>query len=225
VRNGTVTVKVISVSNPEISSTCSIVITGNPSRDNDDDDDEDDDNSTSIPTVPNVTHPSTPDVPKAEAVRVSISLTNGTASSAGTSIELTVKPYIEKGRTMAGLRDVANLLGIENRNVVWNSDDKTIIITMNNRIIQLAVNQNYVIVNGEKMSLDVAPQVRNGRTVLPIAQIARILGIEIQFDAVTKEVIFTREQQSLRPFVFRFHGLTEADRRVYTYKDYFLGFN
>jgi hypothetical protein len=44
------------------------------------------------------------------------------------------------------------------------------------------------------MSLDVAPQVRNGRTVLPIAQIARILGIEIQFDAVTKEVIFTRMQ-------------------------------
>jgi hypothetical protein len=52
------------------------------------------------------------------------------------------------------------------------------------------IGQKYAIVNGQEVGLDVAPQVKDGRTVLPVAQIARLLNIETQFDAKTKEITF-----------------------------------
>lgn len=192
--NGTVTVKATSVSNKGVSDTCEIIITGNSTSG--EGESGGGGGSTPKPTpAPIATPEGSTDATgslASPAMNIRISITSGTASQNGTNIALSVQPYIEKGRTMAGLRDVANLLGIENQNVVWNGNDKTITITMNNRTVQLAVNQNYVIVNGEKIPLDVAPAVRNGRTVLPVAQIARILGIGIQFDINTKEVIFNK---------------------------------
>jgi uncharacterized repeat protein (TIGR02543 family) len=192
--NGTVTVKATSVSNKAVSDICEIIITGNPTSG--EGESGGGGGSTPKPTPKPTPAPEgstdTTGSLASPVMNIRISTTSGTASQNGTNIALSVQPYIEKGRTMAGLRDVANLLGIENRNVVWNGNDKTITITMNNRTVQLAVNQNYVIVNGEKIPLDVAPAVRNGRTVLPVAQIARILGIEIQFDINTKEVIFNK---------------------------------
>jgi hypothetical protein len=49
-------------------------------------------------------------------------------------------------------------------------------------------------VDGKKVAIDVAPQIKDGRTVLPIAHIARILGMNVTFDTNTKEVTFSKEQ-------------------------------
>ena len=186
--NGTVTVKATSVSNPSVSNTCNIVISGYSSGSG-----SGGGGSTTkpvVPTVPPVTNPSTPDVPKAEPVKVSVSLTTGAASSEGKSMTLTVKPYVENGRTMAGVRDIAGMLHVEQKDVVWNAKDKSIVINSQGTLIKLVIGQKYAIVNGQKIALDVAPQVKDGRTVLPVAQIARLLNIETQYDAKTKEITF-----------------------------------
>jgi hypothetical protein len=91
---------------------------------------------------------------------------------------------------MAGVRDVAGMLQVEQKDVVWNAKDKSIVINSQGILIKLVIGQKYAIVNGQKVALDVAPQVKDGRTVLPVAQIARLLNIETQFDAKTKEITF-----------------------------------
>ncbi len=195
--DGTVTVKASSVSTPGVSAACQITISGNssssggggggsantgpaPAVTDSNKDSQEADSSKDKQNGPE----------KAETVKVNVSLTNGMATRAGVNIQLTVKPYIQNGRTMAGVRDIANLLGIENKSIVWNPSDKTIAIKTHDRVMQLVINQKYAIVNGKKIDLDVAPQIKDGRTVLPVAQIARILGIEVKFEEQTKEVIF-----------------------------------
>jgi N-acetylmuramoyl-L-alanine amidase len=157
-----------------------------------------DGDSTVIPAVTPSVVP-TPVVPTEtsqsnEVVKVSLSLINGTTSGDGVNIPLTVKPYVEQGRTMAGIRDIANILQIENKNIIWNNNTKEVTIKTNGKEIKLILNQKYAMVDGKKVAIDVAPQIKDGRTVLPIAHIARILGMNVTFDTNTKEVTFSKEQ-------------------------------
>ncbi len=193
--NGTVVVKATSVSNPQVSNTCEVVITGNASSGGGGGGSS---NTTPSPTPvvpPTPVLPSTPQngqqTSQPQVTTVSISALSGTASQAGTNMELFVKPYIENGRTMAGVRDIANILQIESKNVVWNAKDKSVEISTQGMLIRLVIGQKYAVVNGQQVPLDVAPQVKEGRTVLPVAQIARLLNIDTQFDAKTKEITFT----------------------------------
>ena len=129
-----------------------------------------------------------------QPVKVTISLLKGTASSVAGNIELFVKPYIQDGRTMTGIRDIAVLLGIESENIIWDGKTKTVLVKTGNKKIKFTINEKHVFVNGEKIMLDVAPQIKDGRAVLPIAHLARILGNELQFDSETKEVILIANQ-------------------------------
>jgi transglutaminase/protease-like cytokinesis protein 3 len=139
------------------------------------------------PVIPPVNQST--DVPT-ETTKVNISISNGTASVGGDKVELSVKPYIQNGRTIVGIRDVASLLQIEAKNIIWDAKTKTIFIKTKDKNIEFYINQKYAVVDGKKVDLDVAPQVKDGRTVLPIALIARIMGINMQYDAATKEANF-----------------------------------
>lgn len=124
-------------------------------------------------------------------VRVSISLSKGTASNSSGDLQLYVKPYIQDGRTMVGVRDIATLINVESKNIVWDATNKKVFIKADGKEVEFTIGQKYVLVNGEKVEIDVAPQIKDGRTVLPIAHVARILGIEVQFNPLTKEVILS----------------------------------
>ncbi|MDF2803640.1 MAG: Ig domain protein group 2 domain protein [Anaerocolumna sp.] len=196
IKAGTATITVRTTDGGK-TATCVVTVT----RSNNDDDSSSgssDGDSTVIPAItPPVVTPSvvpTETTQSNEVVKVSLSLINGTTSGDGVNIPLTVKPYIEQGRTMAGIRDIANILQIENKNIVWNNNTKEVTIKINGKEIKLILNQKYAMVDGKKVDLDVALQIKEGRTVLPIAHIARILGMNVTFDTNTKEVIFSKEQ-------------------------------
>ncbi len=134
------------------------------------------------------------DTQNREKISIKLSLTEGTATGSAGNISILVKPYIQNGRTMVGIRDIASLLQIESKNVVWNAKDKTILIKSSDKEIKLIIGQNYALVNNEKLTMDVPPQVKDGRTVLPIAYIARLFGVDVEFAKDTKEVIFSISQ-------------------------------
>lgn len=183
-----------------------VTVTKKPTSDEDTDDDSNNGGSSSsggstANPKPDKSEPAKPEEPTKVAedeaeekettkpVKVTMSLLNGKASNGAGNIELFVKPYIEKGRTMAGVRDIATLLGIEAKNIIWDAKDKTVLIKTQDLEIKFTINEKYILVNGEKVAIDVAPQIKDGRTVLPIAHLARILGMKVEFIAETKEVI------------------------------------
>ena len=114
---------------------------------------------------------------------------NGTDSFKG----MDVAPYIKNARTMLPIRHVAEALGMS---VSWDAKTRTVIIQDMFYTVEIPVDTNIIKVNGEVFTSDVKPEIVHGRTMLPIANIARALGLkdgkDILWDAAKKQVTIIR---------------------------------
>ena len=97
---------------------------------------------------------------------------------------LDVPPYIRDGRTMVPIRFVAEGLGAE---VSFNADTEEIHI-YGESVIRLQIDQKSYTVDGIEKQMDVAPYIKDGRTMVPVRFVAEGLGAEVSFNADTKEI-------------------------------------
>ena len=49
-----------------------------------------------------------------------------------------------------------------------------------------------MLVNGKKVTLDSAPEIKGGRTFLPVALVANAVGAKTDWDAITRTVTLTK---------------------------------
>ena len=102
--------------------------------------------------------------------------------------------YVKNGRVMLPLRYVAEALGLQ---VSWVPETKTVIIWDLTQRVEIPVKSNRIIVNGITYTSDVKPEIKSERTMLPIANIARALGLidgsDIIWDQYNKQVTLTRK--------------------------------
>ncbi len=96
-------------------------------------------------------------------------------NGADSKIKMDVAPYIRDGRTMLPIRSVAEALGFE---IEWNKSTRTVVLKDNTTRVEIPVDTNKIIVNGTVYTSDVKPEIKNNRTMLPIANIARALGLK-----------------------------------------------
>ena len=103
-------------------------------------------------------------------------------------VALDVPAYISaQGYTMLPVRAVATALGINNNNVLWNQASKTVTILYGQRIITMVAGQKVVTVNGNTIPASASVQIKDGRTFLPMRDLATALGVtDITWDAATK---------------------------------------
>lgn len=113
----------------------------------------------------------------------------------GTDIykSMDVAPYIRNGRTMLPIRYIAEALAM---NVTWDKKTRTVIIEDKLFRIEIPVDTNKIVVNGKVYTSDVKPEIKNGRTMMPIANIVRAIGLkdgtDILWDAAKKQVTIIR---------------------------------
>ena len=104
-----------------------------------------------------------------------------------------VAPYIKNGRTMLPIRYIAEALGMS---VDWDAKTRTVIIQDVFYRVEIPLDTMNIIVNGITYTSDVKPEIKNGRTMMPIANIARALGLvdgkDIIWDASMRQVIIKR---------------------------------
>lgn len=110
-----------------------------------------------------------------------------------TVLNMDTKPYIKGGRTMLPLRYISEALGYR---VAWLSETRTAVIMDIGLRVEIPVDSNFIIVNGVKYTSDVKPELRKNRIMLPIANIARALGLkdgkDIIWDEVNRQVTLIR---------------------------------
>ena len=110
-----------------------------------------------------------------------------------TKHQMDVAAYVKNGRVMLPLRYVAEALGLQ---VSWVPETKTVIIWDLTQRVEIPIKSNKIIVNGVTYTSDVKPEINSSRTMLPIANIARALGLvdgsDIIWDPVLKQVKLTR---------------------------------
>lgn len=104
-----------------------------------------------------------------------------------------VAPFIHNNRTMLPIRHVAESLGLD---VQWIEKTRTVVLTDKTNRVEIPVDTNKIIVNGKVYESDTKSMIKNNRTYLPIANVARALGLvdgkEIIWNAKTQEVEITR---------------------------------
>lgn len=104
----------------------------------------------------------------------------------GTEQAMDVAPYARDGRTYLPLRYVAAVLGIEDSAVTWNNG--TVAFAGNGRVVSVKIGSRMMYIDGTAITMDAAPEVVKGRTMLPIKWIAEAFELKATWDAAARAV-------------------------------------
>jgi len=105
------------------------------------------------------------------------------------AVQSVVTPsYIKDARTYLAIRDIATGLGIDPMNVLWDAASSKVTLIKGTKVVQVQIGSTVMNVNGVVVAMDVAPEISNGRTMLPAAFIAQAFGATASWDALTQTV-------------------------------------
>lgn len=97
-------------------------------------------------------------------------------------------PYIKDNRTYLVLRYSALAMGIPESNILWDATNRTVTLMKDGVVVQMTIGSKIMKVNGADIVLDVAPEISNNYTMLPIGVIANAFNYSADWDAATQTV-------------------------------------
>jgi hypothetical protein len=109
-----------------------------------------------------------------------------TISLNGQKITSDVKPYIKNDRTLVPLRLISESLGYD---VTWDEANRQVTVKKNDKTMIITIDKKQYLLNGEEKTSDVAAEIKNSRTFVPIRVIAESLGENVKWDPDTYTVI------------------------------------
>ena len=101
-------------------------------------------------------------------------------------IETPDAPYIKDSRTLVPIRVISENLGVE---VGWNNTTREISLKKDGNETILPLGKNLYIQNGEQKATDIAPEIKNSRTFVPLRLIAELYGKQVNWDNTSKSVL------------------------------------
>ncbi|WP_010681122.1 beta-propeller domain-containing protein [Acetivibrio cellulolyticus] len=90
-----------------------------------------------------------------------------------------VKPFVKESRTLVPVRFITESMGAK---VGWDAKTSTVTITLGSKVLKLVIGNKTMQVGKEKILLDVAPEIKEGRTFLPLRSIAEAVGKKVFYD-------------------------------------------
>ncbi len=103
----------------------------------------------------------------------------------GKKISTDVNPMIIESRTMVPIRVLFDSFGAD---VLWNEALRQAIISTKTTVIVFTIDSKTAYVDGVGKSMDVAPTIVNGRTLVPIRFISGVLGYDVEWNGSTRTV-------------------------------------
>ncbi|MBQ7951074.1 MAG: hypothetical protein IJ278_05080 [Clostridia bacterium] len=96
-----------------------------------------------------------------------------------------VAPVIVDGRTLVPVRIISENLKAK---VDWNAEAREVTVSKDGTNIVLGIDYPFVTVNGETEAIDVAPQIIDNRTMVPIRFLSEKFNLEVLWDDVTRSI-------------------------------------
>ncbi len=106
------------------------------------------------------------------------------------SVDFDVLPVNQKGRVIVPVRAIAEALGAK---VTWNDAESKIIIEKDGKNILLQIANNVMEVDGRKITLDVAPKIIDGRTMVPVRAVSEAFDAKVDWNNEFQQVIIDTE--------------------------------
>jgi len=102
-------------------------------------------------------------------------------------------PYVANDRTYVPFRALGEALGAE---VVWDNDARTVTYTLGDTTVVMTIGEKTYTVNGDERTMDVAPEITNDRTYVPVRFVGEALGFKVTAlsaaDGTTASVVFQK---------------------------------
>lgn len=102
-----------------------------------------------------------------------------------------VAPYLKGVRAYLPLRFAAYALGIDDEHIQWDGVNQTVTLYKDSHSVQLKIGSKTLVVDGSSSTMDAAPEISQGRTMLPIGPIAEAFGASAAWDATQQSVTIT----------------------------------
>ncbi|MEA5096269.1 MAG: copper amine oxidase N-terminal domain-containing protein [Sedimentibacter saalensis] len=98
-------------------------------------------------------------------------------------------PFVdENNRTLVPFRAALEKFGAT---VDWNNESRSAVAIKGDIKVEVPVEQNYIMKNGEKIATDTAAKIVNGRTYLPIRAVIEAFGSSVEWDQALNTVVIT----------------------------------
>ena len=110
----------------------------------------------------------------------------------GKQLVFDVAPVIENDRTLVPMRTIFEALGYT---VEWDGENRSIKATSATDEINMHIDFYTFWVNGEAKQMDVAPTIKEGRTLVPLRAVSEASGCEVQWNEVARTIYIGRGSQ------------------------------
>lgn len=128
----------------------------------------------------------------------------------GKKIKPDVPPKIVEGRTLVPIRVIAEGLGSD---VKWDARAKKVSISSEKVDLSMWIGQKRAVVNGKDVTMDVPPQIDQGRTLLPLRFVGESLGTTVGWESATSSVMVNQ------PYTLNANGKTLGNEKVFKWND------
>ncbi len=104
-------------------------------------------------------------------------------------IQLDDRPIIQDGRTLAPMRALFESLGAT---VDWEADTRTAVGKRGNVTVRIPIDSTRPTINGRIETIQVAAQIINNRTYIPLRFVGEAFGDLVQWDGAARSITITR---------------------------------
>ena len=130
-------------------------------------------------------------VPVYAQMPLSLQINNTTMTANGVEKEMDSEPVIINNRTLLPIRAVIEEIG---GTVDWNREKQEITLTYQGNTIHLIIGSTTAYLNNTATTLDTAPVIINGRTMLPIRFIAESFHFKVEWNNQTQTITITEQE-------------------------------
>ncbi|MCH5188240.1 MAG: hypothetical protein J1F63_07525, partial [Oscillospiraceae bacterium] len=100
---------------------------------------------------------------------------------------LDAAPYIENGRTLVPLRFIAEALGAK-----VDYADGVVTVEIADRAVVMPIGSEEYTINGESRTMETAPVILSGRTMVPVRAVSEALGMVVDWNGETRTITVKR---------------------------------
>jgi hypothetical protein len=138
-------------------------------------------------------------------------------------VEFDAPPRLVNDRIVVPIRPVCEMIGAD---VFWAAESRTVTIVRAGKTIELTLDQPSASVNGRRYTLDAAPALIDGVTMLPLRFIMEQMGQAVHWDAAGRIIRITEDMSfegdsNIRAWLFGMNAILSASNKFFD--PYILG--